>query len=35
MFFEALGKQCLKYMELQIAETAFQMCKNVGMVYSI
>jgi WD repeat-containing protein 19 len=22
-------------MELQIAETAFQMCKNVGMVYSI
>ena len=35
VFFEALGKQCLKYMELQIAETAFQMCKNVGMVYSI
>jgi WD repeat-containing protein 19 len=34
-FFECLGKQCLKYIELHFAETAFQMCKNVGMVYSI
>ena len=34
-FFECLGKQCLKYLELVFAETAFQMCKNVGMVYSI
>lgn len=34
-FFECLGKQCLKYLELHFAETAFQMCKNVGMVYSI
>jgi len=34
-FFECLGKQCLKYIELKEAETAFQMCKNVGMVYSI
>jgi len=25
----------LKYIELKEAETAFQMCKNVGMVYSI
>jgi WD repeat-containing protein 19 len=25
----------LKYVELNIAELAFQMCKNVGMVYSI
>lgn len=35
IFFEALGKQCLKYMDLETAESAFQMCKNVGMVYSI
>lgn len=34
-FFEVLGKTCLKYLELQSAESAFQMCKNVGMVYSI
>ena len=34
-FFECLGKKCLKYLELYYAETAFQMCKNVGMVYSI
>ncbi len=35
VFFEALGKQCLKYIDLEAAEVAFQMCKNVGMVYSI
>jgi WD repeat-containing protein 19 len=35
VFFEALGKQCLKYLDLDAAESAFQMCKNVGMVYSI
>ena len=34
-FFEVLGKQCLKYVELEFAEIAFQECKNVGMVYSI
>jgi WD repeat-containing protein 19 len=34
-FFEIIGKNCLRYVELEIAETAFQMCKNVGMVYSI
>ena len=34
-FFEVIGKHCLRYVELEIAETAFQMCKNVGMVYSI
>jgi len=34
-FFEALGKICLKYLELHFAETAFQMCKNVGMVFAI
>ena len=34
-FFEVLGKHCLKNLELFYAETAFQMCKNVGMVYSI
>ena len=34
-FFEVVGKQCLKYIELDTAEIAFQMCKNVGMVYSI
>jgi len=34
-FFECLGKECLKHLELHFAETAFQMCKNVGMVYSI
>lgn len=33
--FDCLGKQCLKHLELAHAETAFQMCKNVGMVYSI
>ena len=30
-----MGKQCLKFLELSSAESAFQMCKNVGMVYSI
>jgi len=25
----------LKFVELEIAELAFQMCKNVGMVFSI
>jgi len=25
----------LRFVDLEIAETAFQMCKNVGMVYSI
>jgi hypothetical protein len=34
-FFEIIGKHCLRYIELELAETAFQMCKNVGMVYSI
>lgn len=34
-FYEVIGKQCLKYVELETAEIAFQMCKNVGMVYSI
>jgi WD repeat-containing protein 19 len=34
-FFECLGKQCLKFIDLHYAETAFQMCKAVGMVYSI
>lgn len=34
-FFEIIGKHCLKYVELDIGETAFQMCKNVGMVYSV
>lgn len=34
-FFEIIGKHCLRFVELEIAETAFQMCKNVGMVYSI
>jgi len=34
-FFEVIGKQCLKYVDLKRAEIAFQMCKNVGMVYSI
>ena len=34
-FFECLGKQCLKFVELEIAEIAFQECNNVGMVYSI
>jgi WD repeat-containing protein 19 len=34
-FFECLGKQCLRFIELKFAEIAFQMCKNVGMVYSI
>ena len=34
-FYEVIGKQYLKYVELNIAELAFQMCKNVGMVYSI
>jgi len=34
-FFEALGKQCLRNIELETAALAFQMCKNVGMVYSI
>lgn len=34
-FYEVIGKQCLKYVELETAECAFQMCKNVGMVYSI
>jgi WD repeat-containing protein 19 len=34
-FFEALGKYCLRYLELHFAESAFQMCKNVGMVFSI
>mgnify|MGYP001479849279 CR=1 FL=1 len=34
-FFEVVGKQCLKFIDLENAEIAFQMCKNVGMVYSI
>lgn len=34
-FYEVIGRQCLKYIELETAEIAFQMCKNVGMVYSI
>ena len=34
-YFEVLGKQCLKYIELELAEISFQECKNVGMVYSI
>lgn len=34
-FFEVVGKQCLRYVELELAELAFQMCNNVGMVYSI
>lgn len=34
-FYEIVGKQALKYVELEPAEIAFQMCKNVGMVYSI
>lgn len=33
--FDCLGKQCLKHLELSFAETAFQMCRNVGMVYTI
>lgn len=33
--FDCLGKQCLKHLELPYAETAFQMCRNVGMVYTI
>jgi WD repeat-containing protein 19 len=33
--FDCLGKQCLKHLELAYAETAFQMCRNVGMVYTI
>ena len=33
--YETLGKQCLKYMEMAHAETAFRACKNVGMVYAI
>jgi WD repeat-containing protein 19 len=34
-FYEVIGRQCLKFIELETAESAFQMCKNVGMVYSI
>jgi hypothetical protein len=34
-FYEVIGRQCLKYIELETAEIAFQMCKNVGMVFSI
>lgn len=34
-FYEVIGRQCLKYIELETAEIAFQMCKNVGMVYSV
>ena len=33
--YETLGKHCLKFVSLEHAETAFMMCKNVGMVYSI
>jgi WD repeat-containing protein 19 len=34
-FYEIIGRHALKNVELEVAETAFQMCKNVGMVYSI
>lgn len=34
-FYEVIGRQCLKYIELEMAEIAFHMCKNVGMLYSI
>lgn len=34
-FYEVIGKQCLKFIELELAMLAFQSCNNVGMVYSI
>jgi len=33
--YEILGKQCLKHLELDCAERAYQLCKNPGMVLAI
>lgn len=33
--YEILGKQCLKHLELDSAERAYQLCKNPGMVLAI
>jgi WD repeat-containing protein 19 len=34
-FYEIVGKQALRIIELEPAKIAFQMCKNGGMIYSI
>lgn len=33
--YEALGKFCLKNIEIPHAETAFRLCRNVGMVFAV
>lgn len=33
--YETLGKYCLKSIAIDAAETAFRLCRNVGMVYAV
>jgi WD repeat-containing protein 19 len=33
--YELLGRQCLKHLELELAERAYQLCRNPGMVLAI